>query len=434
MHGTSSSLPAATGVTRRDFVKASAALSMAAAMPSWAAPRRADAIRVGLIGCGGRGTGAAAQALSADPDVVLHAMGEMFPDRLASSLAALKEHAPQRLSVPESRQFTGFDAYEQVIGSDVDVVLLCTPPHFRPLHLEAAIRAGKHVFAEKPMAVDAPGVRRAKAAVAEARRKNLCVVSGFCWRYNAPERAIFQHVLDGAIGDLLSVHTTYHTGPINPPQRRSGWTDMEWQLRNWWHYTWLSGDHIVEQACHSIDKIAWAMGDEPPIRATALGGRQARRGDQWGHVYDHFAVIYEYADGRRCFHTCRQIANTPFDNTDFITGSDGTCFVNGWAPTYVIKDHRDRVLWEYDGPRTNMYQVEHDELFAAIRASSPINDGDWMMSSTMMAILGRMAAYTGRTVTWEQAMASEQDLTPTEYAFGELREPPVAVPGVTSLR
>lgn len=428
--------PIATGnpFTRRDFVKASAALSMTAAMPAWAARRSADPIRVGLIGCGGRGTGAAAQALSADPDAVLHAMGDMFPDRLASSLSALKEHAPDRLSVPPSRQFTGFDAYRQVIESDVDVVLLCTPPHFRPRHLEAAIGAGKHVFAEKPMAVDGPGIRRAMAAVAEARRKNLCVVSGFCWRYNAPERATFQHVLDGAVGNVLSVHTTYHTGPINPPQRRSEWSDMEWQLRNWWHYTWLSGDHIVEQACHSIDKIAWAMGNEAPIRATALGGRQARQGDQWGHAYDHFAVIYEYADGRRCFHTCRQIANTPFDNTDFITGSQGTCFINGWAPTHMIKDHSGQVQWAYEGSRTNMYQIEHDELFAAIRAGRPINDGDWMLRSTMMAILGRMAAYTGQTVTWEQAMASTEDLSPAQYAFGDAPESSVAIPGVTSLR
>lgn len=420
-----------TSFTRRDFVKASATAAAAITLPAWAVPMGNDRIRVGLIGCGGRGTGAAAQALNADPAVVITAMGDVFADRIASSHGSLAAHFKERIDVPEDKRFSGFDNYEKVIDSGVDVVLLCAPPHFRPAHLAAAVQAGKHVFCEKPMAVDAPGVRSVLASAAEAKARNLSLVAGFCWRYSAPERAIYGEVLDGAIGEVVSVHTTYHAGPIQPPARKPEWSEMEWQLRNWWHYTWVSGDHIVEQACHSIDKINWAMGGRLPLRATALGGRQARAEQPegvFGNVFDNFSVIYEYDGDLRCFHTCRQIANTPFDNTDHITGTNGTCFVNGWAPMHIIKGARN---WTYEGPRPNMYQVEHDELFASIRSGTPINDGEWMACSTMMSILGRMAAYTGQTITWEQAMNSTQSLTPARYAFGDLAAAPVAVPGVT---
>lgn len=419
------------GLGRRDFLKVAAAGAATAAFPAWGASGGADRIRVGLIGCGGRGTGAAVQAIRADPGVVITAMGDLFADRLDNSLARLKEHFGDRVEVGEDRRFTGFDNHQRVIDSGVDVVLLCAPSHFRPAHLAAAVAAGKHIFCEKPMAVDAPGVRSIIESVEVARTKRLSLVSGFCWRYSNPERATFAKVHDGVIGDIRAVHTTYHAAPIRPPERRPEWSEMEWQIRNWWHYNWVSGDHIVEQACHSVDKINWAMRGEAPVRVTALGGRQARPPERFGNVFDNFAVIYEYASGIRCFHTCRQVANTPFDNTDFIVGSKGRCFINGWAPKHEIDGETN---WAYEGDRPNMYQVEHDELFASIRSGKPIDDGELMTLSTMMSIAGRMAAYTGQSITWEQAMNSQEDLTPKRYELGDMETAPVAVPGVTPFR
>ncbi len=415
-------------ITRREFVRATAVGATAGALLGAPLVHAGglDTIRIGLVGCGGRGTGAATQALDADPGVRLVAMGDMFSDRLSTSLDRLRSHAPLRVKVPADRQFIGFDACRRVIDSDVDVVLLTTPPHFRPAHLAAAIDAGKHVFCEKPMAVDATGVRRVLQAVEYARQKQVNLVSGFCWRYSYPERATFQRINDGAVGDVVSVHTTYHASPIGQHPRRDGWSDMEWQLRNWWHFRWLSGDHFVEQACHSIDKINWAMNGATPVRASAIGGRLMRTGAESGNVYDHFTVIYEYDNGARCFHTCRQMPNCAYDNTDFVMGTAGTCAVNGWAPSHVIKGENP---WSYEGEHPNMYQVEHNELFAAIRGGTTINDGRWMTQSTMMAILGRMAAYSGQTVSWEQAMNSAEDWTPPTYALGELDMPPVALPG-----
>ena len=415
-------------ITRREFVRATAVGASAGALLATPLVHAigTETIRVGLIGCGGRGTGAATQALDADPAVKLVAMGDMFPDRLSASLDRLRPHAPLRVKVPAERQFTGFDAYRRVLETDVDVVILTTPPHFRPAHLAAAIDAGKHVFCEKPMAVDATGVRQVLQSVEYARAKQLNLVSGFCWRYSYPERATFQRINDGALGDVVSVHTTYHASPIGQHPRRDGWSAMEWQLRNWWHFRWLSGDHIVEQACHSIDKINWAMNGATPVRASAIGGRLMRTGAESGNVYDHFTVIYEYENGARCFHTCRQMPNCAYDNTDYVMGTAGTCAVNGWAPSHVIKGENP---WFYEGEHPNMYQVEHNELFAAIRAGTTINDGPWMTQSTMMAILGRMAAYSGQTVSWEQAINSAEDWTPQVYELGEIDMPPVAIPG-----
>ncbi|MHC5006441.1 MAG: Gfo/Idh/MocA family protein [Planctomycetota bacterium] len=420
--------PEVASLSRREFVKTTAATALLSAPFVHAAG--SDIIRVGLVGCGGRGTGAASQALNADQEVVLTAMGDMFEDKLSASLKRLTTQDPQRVRVPPEAQFVGFDAYRNVIDSDVDVVILATPPHFRPAHLKAAIDANKHVFTEKPMAVDSAGVRSVLRSVEEARPKNLCVVSGFCWRYSYPERATFSRIADGGVGEVVSVHTAYHAGPLRGFPRQAGWSDMEWQLRNWWHFRWLSGDHIVEQACHSIDKINWAMGGRVPARASALGGRQMRSGPESGNVYDHFTVIYEYDDGARCFHTCRQMPNCAFDNTDYVLGTQGNCFVNGWGPTHVIKGQHP---WSYEGEHPNMYQVEHNELFAAIRSGEPINDGIWMMNSNLMAIMGRMAAYSGQVITWEQALNAAEDWTPSAYSMSELEMPPVAVPGAYTI-
>lgn len=424
---------------RRTFVQSAAAVAATGALGTSAlgAGRREDRepLKVGLIGCGGRGTGAAFQALSADSGAVLWAMADVFPERIESSHANLRNaigsDADARVQVPAERRFLGFDAYKQVMDSDCDVVILTTPPGFRPDMLEAAVDAGKHIFTEKPMAVDAPGVRTCIAACEKAKAKNLSIVGGFCWRYGNAERAVFDEINGGALGKVLSVHTTYHTGTLQQRPRQDHWSDMEWQLRNWWHFAWLSGDHIAEQACHSIDRLAWATGDQTPVRCTALGGSAARRGAESGDVYDHFTVIYEYADGTRAHHTCRQIDRTPSDNSDYIYGTDGWAEVNGWKPIHDIRTHDGELKWSYDGPRHDMYQNEHDVFFKSIREGSGHNDGEWMMRSTMMSIMGRMAAYSGQVLEWDQALNSEEVLGPDTAAWGPLPVRDRPVPGRT---
>lgn len=427
-------------LSRRSFLAAAGA-AMAAPIvvdPEFAA--RAvhllgrETLKVGLVGCGGRGTGAAIQALRADKGAVLWAVADLLEDRIKGSLAGIEEElgeqAAGKIDVGD-RKFLGFDAYKSLIASGVDVVLLCTVPAFRPAHLEEAVRAGKHVFCEKPMAVDAPGLARVRAAAREAKAKGLSLTSGFCWRYHDAMRATFGKIHEGALGDVLSVHTTYHTSTLSARPRKPEWSEMEFQLRNWWHFTWLSGDHIVEQACHSIDRLAWALNDAVPISCTALGGRAAREGETSGHVFDHFAVIYEYANGLRAHHTCRQIDHCPNDNRDYVYGTKGWSVVNGWAPPWEIKDLSGKTTWRYDGPVRDMYQNEHDHFFASIRAKSAVNDGEWMCNSVQMALMGRMAAYTGQTVTWDQCTNSREDLSPAKLEFGPMPQPPVAVPGKT---
>jgi predicted dehydrogenase len=418
--------------SRRDFLTTSAGLAGAAVLTGLAPAVHAagsDTLRIGLIGCGGRGTGAAAQALRADPNVKLVAMGDMFGDRLQSSLANLKKDGElaQRIDVKPETCFTGFDAYKKVIASGVDVVLLTTPPGFRPLHLKAAVEAGKHIFCEKPMAVDAPGVRSVLATVHEAKKRNLAVVAGFCYRYEKAKREVMKRVHDGDIGEITALQCTYNTGGLWHRSREDGWDDTTYQLRNWLYFTWLSGDHIVEQACHSLDKMAWAMKDVPPLKAVGAGGRQSRTGKEYGHIFDHHAVVYEYTNGLKMFHFCRQQDNCAKEVTDYVFGTKGVAEIM----RHRIRGARPWSLRRQRGVKDDMYQNEHDELFASIRAGKPINDGERMASSTLMAIMGRMATYTGQEITWQLALNSKEDLTPPKYEFGPLPMPAVAQPGVT---
>jgi myo-inositol 2-dehydrogenase / D-chiro-inositol 1-dehydrogenase len=304
------------------------------------------------------------------------------------------------------------------------VVLLTTPPHFRPAHLKAAITAGKHVFAEKPVAVDAPGVRSVLESAAEARRKNLSLVSGLCYRYQTAKRETIARIHDGAIGKVVAIQASYNTGSLWMYKRKPEWTDMEWQMRNWLYFTWLSGDHNVEQHVHSLDKAAWVMNDKPPVSAIGLGGRQVRVEPEYGHIFDHHAVVYDYADGTKLFAYCRQQPGAAIDVSDHILGTKGTAEL-------MSHEIRGENPWRYRGPKANMYQVEHDELFASIRSGNPINNGDYMATSTLLGVLGRMATYTGQRITWDQAMASTEDLTPAKYEWGALPVAPVALPGIT---
>lgn len=411
--------------TRRAFMGTAGGSLAAGALGALAVPMvhgsiaAPDRIRVGLVGCGGRGTGAAAQALDADPGVVIWALADAFQDRIDSCLSGLQQHeAKDRVQVPKERQFAGMDVVDRLLA-EVDVVLLCSPPAFRPMQLAKAVAAGKHVFCEKPMCVDGPGYRSVMESVEVARQKRLALVSGFCWRYSMPERALFGEIFSGRMGDVVGVECTYLTGPLGVRQRKPGWSDLDLQLRNWQHFTWLSGDHIVEQAVHSVDKMAWAMGGRMPASCYGVGSRFCREDiPERGDVYDNFAILYEYADGPRNTLMCRQQVNCFNDNTDHITGTKGFAFINGWGPTLWIRDGRGSTAWEWkaSGEVPNMYQVEHDELFRSIRAGRPINDGAWMANSCLMAIMGRMAAYTGRRVTWEEARDSTESLMPEDLS------------------
>lgn len=423
----------ASETSRRSFLKSSTAAGVAGVLgsqlvvPKAAHAAASEVIKVGLIGCGGRGSGAAAQALTADPGVQLTAIGDAFADRLETSLASLKKQFPGQVKATPETSFVGFDAYQKVIDSGVDVVLLTTPPHFRPMHFKAAVAAGKHVFCEKPVAVDAPGVRSVLETAKIAKEKRLSVACGFCWRYHNAHRETFKLIHGGAIGDVVNVYSAYNTGSLWNYPRKPEWSDMEWQMRNWLYFTWLSGDHLVEQAVHSVDKLSWARQDRNPVRAIGLGGRQVRTDPAFGNIFDHFSIVYEYADGTRGFLNCRQQAGCAAGVVDYIHGNKGVCTLNSGSLHRID----GQITWKYTGPTNNMYQTEHDELFASIRAGEPMNDGEWMAHSTMMAILGRMAAYTGQAVTWEQAMNSQEDLTPAKYEWGAIPTPAVALPGKT---
>lgn len=433
--------------SRRQFLKTSTAAAVGGifaanlSFPEKGFAANSDTLRVGLIGCGGRGTGAANQALNADSNVILTAMGDVFEDRLQGSLKALQAEAKEKVQVTPDKCFVGFDAYQKVIDSGVDVVILTTPPGFRPYHLKAAVDAGKHVFCEKPVAVDAPGVRSVLESAAKAKKNNKALVSGFCWRYHYPKRETFQRVLGGDIGNVISIYNTYNTGPIWSHPRQPDWSDMVYHLRNWYYFAWLSGDHLVEQAVHSIDMMSWAMGDVPPLRVTATGGRQVRTEDVFGHIFDHFAIAYEYENGAKGFHFSRQQANTSPAYSVEIGGSKGNCLVDCRRNIHAITGEKE---WRYKEKNVpDMYQVEHNELFASIRKGEPINNGVWMAHSTLIAIMGRMAAYTGQTISWDEALNSKEDLvklvTGQENIAGDpkfdwnmkLTPPPVAMPGRT---
>jgi predicted dehydrogenase len=422
--------------TRRQFLKTSALAGSALLAPA-ILPARARAaedgptLKVGLIGCGGRGTGAAGEALAADKNVALTALADVFEDKLNASLDALRQQEPEKVKVEPDHCFIGLDAYQKLIDSGVDVVLLATPPGFRPIHLKAAVAAGKHIFCEKPVATDAPGVRSVLETVEEARQKKLSLVAGFCWRYNLAERALFERIGDGAIGDVRAVYATYYTGTVRPippaSERPATMSDLEWQLHHWYNFGWLCGDSVVEQAVHAVDWILWALKDQLPEKAVAVGGRQIPAAG--GNIFDHFEVNYEFPGGARGFLGSRQQPSCTDDNTATIFGTKGDGREMGFAGMPFIRGEKP---WQYQGPRPNMYQIEHDELFASIRSGTPINNGVRMAHTTMAAIMGRMAAYTGREITWDMALNSQESLVPAQLDWKTpIPVPSWAMPGKT---
>lgn len=425
-----------SGTDRRAFLKNAAAASATLATTPWAVRTFGqgvhsgvqETLRIGLVGAGGRGTGAVVDAFQADPDTQLVGIADVFLDRARQSRDGLKrqEAIAARVQVPDEKLFADFNGYRQLIDSGVDVVILATPPHFRPDHLEYAVQAGKHCFVEKPIAVDVPGCDRVRRICAQAKDKNLSIVSGLCYRYDDPVVETVKRIQDGAIGDILAIESHYDTGTLWHRGDESQWSRMEYQIRNWLYYTWLSGDHIVEQGIHSLDKTAWLLHDISPLSASGTGGRQQRTEPEFGNIYDHHTVFYEYPQGVRVYFTCRQQANCTNYVDEHVIGTKGTAQILA----HQIQP-RNGSPWKYEGPPCNMYESEHRAFFRSIREGKPINNGDYMCNSTMLAILGRTCTYTGKTQKWETFCKGTEQLGPREYAWTSVPEPPVAIPGST---
>lgn len=367
------------------------------------------------------------------------ALGDAFEDQANSRRNGLAQHPEvgSRVKVDDEHVFVGFDAYKKVIDA-CDVVLLATSPHFRPMHVAYAVEKGKHLFVEKPVATDAPGVRSIMASCELAEQKGLSVVSGLCYRYQFAKQETVRRIHEGAIGDIRTLQCTYNTGELWHRGRKPEWSEMEYQMRNWLYFTWLSGDHIAEQHIHSLDKIAWVMDDVYPVKAVASGGRIKRTDPQYGDAYDHFNTAYHWENGVVGFSSCRQMSGTSSDVSDYVYGTEGVANIQAHRYKTDSGDSwrfrmPEEAKWKLRPGRENddMYQNEHDALFWAIRSGEPINNGEYMCKSTMMAIMGRMSAYTGQAITWEAAWNSTLDLSPPAYEWGDAPEPVVAIPGIT---
>jgi predicted dehydrogenase len=445
-----SSAKASDSLSRRHFLKNSSLMAAGAAalaqspfiLTAHAAPD--DPIRIGLIGCGGRGTGAVADALGAATDVnypqagyhtenikanattatsnvKVIALADVFPDRLNNCREQLQK---LNMSIGDEMCFTGFDAYKKLLAvPEVNYVILATPPHFRALHLKAAIEAGKNTFAEKPCAVDGPGVRLVLEAGELAKQKNLGIVAGTQRRHMRSYNETIKRLQDGAIGDILCGRAYWNGGVIWVVERQPGWSDMEWQLRNWNYFTWLGGDHIVEQHVHNLDILNWAF-NAHPVKALALGGRQARPNQNYGHIYDHFAVEYEYANGARMFSQCRQMNGCEGKVEEAVVGTKGTSNCKD-----RIQGPDKQLIYRFRDQDVNPYQQEHQDLIASIRAGKPLNESKAVAESTLTGIMGRESAYSGRSVEWDEVLNSPRRLGPETYEMGSLPFPEVAIPG-----
>ncbi len=416
---------------RRQFIKTTSTAAAGVAVASSLTVAQAahnsvdDTLKVGLIGCGGRGKGAATNAARADDNIKITALADAFQDRIDSCREQLQVEIPKFMDVSDDHCFTGFNCHQELIDSGVDVVLLCSPPYFRPAQMEAAVAAGKHIFCEKPIAVDAPGVRRVLAASQHAEDAGLNLVSGLCWRYDVGVNEMMKRIKNGEIGSIKAIEANYLTGELWHRGLNFD-SEMEFQLRNWLYFTWLSGDLIAEQHIHTLDKALWLMDDQPPVRCYGTGGRQKRTDDRYGNVYDHFTTVFEWENGLKTFSHCRQMSNCWSENECHVFGTEGTAHIL----RNIIESGGDK--WRFRGKKPSMYDVEHAELFKSIRDGKVINNGDYMCKSTMMAIMGRQASYTGKEITWDGMEGIWNDdnvLGPDTLAWGDYDPGPVAVPG-----
>lgn len=420
--------------TRRNFLKSS--VLGAAAVPTVFAAG-SDVIRIGVIGCGGRGTAASLNAMHAHPSVHLVAMTDLLPERVEQARATLRQQAPQQTTVDDAHCFSGFDGYKHVIES-VDVVLIANAAKFHPMHLSAAIQAGKHVFVEKPHAVDPAGIAVVRAAVEEARKKNLCVLSGLHSRHHPGYQETIRRIHDGAIGDIVSIEENFLRPPYVLYPRKKGLSEVEWQASNQYHFHWLCGDDVVQSLIHNVDRASWALRDQAPIKAHGLGGRSTLRGEIYGSVFDHHSVVYEFAGGVRLYAFCRTIPECYNEVSSIVMGTKGRCNI-------VECRIEGKTNWQFDGSRkkNDAYDLEHVVLFDAIRAGRTVNNGDYMVRSTLIAMLGQYTCYTGKEVTWDQITASTFTLGPRPEDVRADMEPPVKpdaegnypvfTPGVTKL-
>ncbi|MCB1207149.1 MAG: Gfo/Idh/MocA family oxidoreductase [Verrucomicrobiae bacterium] len=431
------STPQSTETTRRAFVKtagATAAAASAIGFPSvtFGAPNDKK-LKIGVVGTGGRGGGAMLNALAADDNVELYAMGDLYRVEAEKKLEMVRKSsiAKGKLSdTLDSRIFDGIDSYKKVIDSGVDVILLTTPPAFRPTHFKAAVEAGINAFVEKPCATDIAGVKDFLETAKLAAEKDISVLCGFCYRYSEQGRALFERIHDGAIGEIRSVHSIYYAGPVKAmpeaSSRPDGMSDTEWQISNWYNFPWLSGDGIVEQGCHNVDRVAWAFQDADPIAAFGSGGRT--RPNNQGTIYDHFSVTYEYANDAHAHVEWRQFVDSYNFTGDTYYGTKGIAKF-GTSSAEIIGEKN----WNWRKPRTpkSMYDLEHEEFFAAIRSGNRKDDASWIGHSTTMAILGRTACYSGKRITWEDMWNAEQKLVPDVIDMnGKLPIRPLRIPGV----
>ena len=385
-------------------------------------PRQEATLRVGLVGCGGRGRGAVDNVLEAAPNVQITALADMFPDKIANTLKLGKDKPG--FKVADENAFAGFDAVKRLLDSNVDYVMLCQPPGFRPAHFELAVEAGKHVFFEKPVAVDPVGVRKVIAAGEKAREKKLGVIPGTQSRHSAKMKETVKRIHDGQIGEVVAGRIYFNTGYLWEYERREGMSDLEWQIRNWYYFDWLSGDHIVEQHVHQIDVADWVMKTHP-VRAVAVGGRQSRIEELYGNIYDHFAVDYEYPNDVHVFSMCRQWKSTPGKVESWFRGTKGEACVHGPASGTITGAHP----WKWEGKETPSQVQEHRDLIESIRAGKPLNEARRIAETSLTSILGREAAYTGKVLGWEELLNSDLDLTPPKMEFGPYVPRAVRRPG-----
>lgn len=426
------------GSSRRSFLKATSALvggavlgGVNAQIARGAHPSGSDEIKVALIGCGGRGTGAAMQALATKGKVTLWATADAFADNMQACLDNITKQVERgkrdgddllkdaSVNVPKDRQFAGFDAYQKALQSGADLVILATPPGFRPIHFDAAVEAGKHIFMEKPVAVDAPGIRRVLATNEKAKKKDLMVAVGLQRRHDPRYVESIKRIRDGAIGDVIATRVYWNGGGLWVRPRRPEQTEMEYQMRNWYYFTWLCGDHIVEQHIHNLDIGNWIHGAHP-VSAQGMGGRQVRTGKEYGQIFDHHAVEYTFADGSKMFSQCRHMEGCDSEVREHAHGSKGTLDIDDGAGGYITTKSEK---WHSPGKKQDNHHQEHHDLFAALRDGRIYNEVQYGAESTFTAILGRMATYSGRTVKWDDALAKGIDLSPQSYDFAAT--PPV---------
>jgi len=409
------------GTTRRDFLKASTVAASAAVSGALGISRSvfaagSDIIRVGMIGCGGRNAGAAAQALTADSGARLVAMCDIFMDRVKGKRAILKEQKPEQVIVDDEHCFAGFDGYKHVIESS-DVVLIANAAKFHPLHSMTAIRAGKHVFVEKPHGIDPAGLKLMQRASELAKQKRLCLVSGLHSRYHTGYAETVQRIYDGAIGHVVAIEENFLRPPYGVINRNPGLTELQWQCSTQYHFRWLSGDDVPQSLVHNLDRSSWVMHNKAPVKCHGLGGRSSMTEPIYGDVFDHHSVIYEFESGVRIYAFCRTTTGCHNDSSSVVFGSRGKADITRyriWGETN----------WRWQG-RCNPYQREHDVLFAAIRSDKPVNNGDYMTRSTMITVMGQISCYTGKEVTWEQIKKSDFYYPPRPEDCRDDMEPPV---------